>query len=148
MKIKSFLLAAVLIIVSSGKALAQLDASESRSKAPPLPVAPVDASFVPHVESKTQALEVVSVTREDPVVHIDLKNTSDKRIYSLRYSYHKSGQSVMLAFVNADEKTFIAPGELYEYDYPFVPTSILLGNRLSFRRCCLKMARVMASQTK
>lgn len=97
----------------------------SNQASQPQPVEPVDSSFVPAVESKSQALEVVSATRRDPFIRIRLKNNSDKNIYAFRMRYHKGGAAILHSFVMADTKTMVAPGEVYRYDWPFSPTSSL-----------------------
>jgi len=125
---------AALVLVLFSTTTAQVGASLSPAKGPPPPpVEPVDASYVPEVVSKTQALEVVSIVREDPFIHIKLKNKSEKRIYSFRYSYHENGQSVMIGFINADEHPFIGPGEVYAYEYAYVPTSIFARQPVTFQ---------------
>jgi ribosomal protein L31E len=93
---------------------------------------PVDEKFVPVVESKTQALEVLSVTRRDFFLRVRIKNVSDKNIYSFRMSYHKSGQSQLFSFVMSDTKTALAPGEVYKYDHSFIPESTLAREPLTF----------------
>jgi hypothetical protein len=132
MKTRIVLIALILAVVSS-KAFAQLASPQSPAVGPtPEQVEPVDASYVPRVESKAQSLEVVSVVREEVFVHIKLRNSSDKRICSLRYSYHKNGQSVMLNFVLGEKQAFIAPGEVYVYEYAFLPQSIFARQPVIF----------------
>src|SRR3569832_1737650 len=110
---------------------AQQSATLSNQAAQPQPVEPVDASFVPAVESKSQALEVVSATRRDPFIRIRLRKTSDKNIYAFRMRYHKGGAAILLSFVLAD-KTMVVPGEVYRYDWPFSPNSSLACEPLIF----------------
>jgi hypothetical protein len=73
----------------------------SSQPAPP-PVEPVDSSFVPIVESRSQGLEVVSVRRRDPFIRLRLRNNSDKNIYAIRMRYHKGGAAILLSFVMSD----------------------------------------------
>ena len=110
---------------------AQQSAPLSNQASQPQPVAPVDSSFVPAVESKSQALEVVSATRRDPFIRIRLRNTSDKNIYAFRMRYHKGGAAILHSFVLAD-KTMVAPGEVYRYDWPFSANSSLAREPLIF----------------
>jgi hypothetical protein len=105
----------------------------TRSREEPREAAqPVDAAFVPPVESKTQALEVLSVTRRHPFIRIRIKNVSDKNISSFRMSYHKSGQALLFTFVMSDTKTALLPGEVYKYDHSFIPESSLAREPLTF----------------
>jgi hypothetical protein len=99
---------------------------------PPAGIEPITASFVPVVESKCQALEVVSVTRRDPFVRIRLKNVSDKNIYAFRMRYHKGGAAILLSYVMSDTKAMLAPGEVYRYDWSFSPNSSLARESLIF----------------
>lgn len=93
---------------------------------------PVDDTFVPQVESKTEALELLSAARRGYFIRIRLKNVSGKNIYSFRMSYHKSGSAVLSCFIMADDKTALSPGEVYKYDYPFIPNSSLAREPLIF----------------
>jgi len=111
---------------------AQQTSTLSNQASPPPTVEPVDASFVPVVESKSPALEVVSATRRDPFIRIRLRNTSDKNIYAFRMRYHKAGAAILHSFVMADTKTMVAPGEVYRYDWPFSPSSSLAREALIF----------------
>ena len=131
MKIRGFvfLLAALALPLQTK---GQLSSTRSNQPSPPQTVEPVDASFVPLVESKSQALEVVSATRRDPFIRSRLRNTSDKNIYAFRMRYHKGGASILHSFVMADTKTMVAPGEVYRYDWPFSPTSSLAREPLIF----------------
>jgi hypothetical protein len=79
------------VLACSLTAEAQQSITRSSQTSAPAVAEPVDASFVPVVESKSQALEVVSVTRRDPFIRIRLKNNSDKNIYAFRMRYHKGG---------------------------------------------------------
>jgi len=99
---------------------------------PPPTVEPVDPSFVPVVESRSAALEVISVTRRDPFIRIRLRNNSDKNIYAFRMRYHKGGAAILFSFVMADTKIMVAPGEVYRYDWSFSPTSSLAREPLVF----------------
>ena len=133
MRAKILIIAAAIIFMCSVKALGQMGRVQSPTAGPsPEPIEPVDASYVPTVESKVPTLELTSVVRADPFLYLKLKNTSEKKIYSLRYAYHKSGQSVMLSFTGADEKFFIAPGEIFAYQYPYVPTSVFARQPVVF----------------
>jgi hypothetical protein len=100
-------------------------------KPPPEITQPVDDTFVPPVDSKTQALEIVSVTRRASFVRIKIKNGSDKNIHSLRMSYHKSGNALLLSFADL-EKPFLAPGEAYKYDHAIFPNSPYAREPLTF----------------
>jgi len=111
---------------------AQETSTRSNQASPPSVVEPVDASFVPVVESRSQSFEVVSVTRRDPSIRIRLRNTSDKNIYAFRMRYHKGGAAILISFVMADTKTMVAPGEVYRYDWPFAPNSTLAREALIF----------------
>ncbi len=124
----------VLIAALSFPLLGQGQESLTRSNqaSQPQNVEPVDGSFVPVVESKSQALEVVSTTRRDPFIRIRLRNTSDKNIYAFRMRYHKGGAAILHSFVMADTKTMVAPGEVYRYDWPFSPNSSLAREALIF----------------
>lgn len=93
---------------------------------------PVDETFVPTVESKTQALEVLSVTRAGPFLRIRIKNVSDKNIYSFRMSYHKTGQALLFSFIMSDSKTALVPGEVYKYEHSFISKSSLAREPLTF----------------
>jgi hypothetical protein len=110
----------------------QEPATLSNQASPPQTVEPVDGSFVPAVESKSQALEIVSATRRDPFIRIRVRNTSDKNIYAFRMRYHKGGAAILHSFVMADTKTMVAPGEVYRYDWPFAPNSSLAREPLIF----------------
>lgn len=130
MKIRSFFfLVAALAFPLLTKGQGALTRS---NQSPPQTVEPVDASFVPPVESKSPALEVVSATRRDFIVRIRLRNTSDKNIYAFRMQYHKGGAAILHSFVMADTKTMVAPGEVYRYDWPFSPNSSLAREALIF----------------
>jgi hypothetical protein len=128
---KIVLIAVAIVFFTSVKTSAQRGLSPSAGPSPE-PIEPVDASYVPTVESKVPTLELASVVREDPFIHIKLKNTSEKKIYSLRYAYHKSGQSVMLSFIGAEEKFSIAPGDVFAYEYPYLPTSVFARQPVVF----------------
>lgn len=113
--------------------------SAQQAQAPPAPGAappevgkPVDAAFVPQVESKTEALELLDVARRHLSVRIRVKNASGKNIYAFRVSYHRSGASTLFCFINNDDKTALAPGEVYEFDHPFLPQSPLARQPLAF----------------
>ena len=108
----------------------QSASTRSNQSSPPQNVEPVDASFVPVVESKSRVLEVVSATKRDPFIRIRLRNTSDKNIYAFRMRYHKGGAAILYSFVMADTKTMVAPGEVYRYDWPFSPNSSLARESL------------------
>jgi hypothetical protein len=120
------------ILASSLPAEAQQSTTLSSQTSAPAVIDPVDASFVPVVESKSQALEVVSVTRRDPFIRIRLKNTSDKNIYAFRMRYHKGGAAILHSYVMSDTKTMLAPGEVYRYDWSFSPNSSLARESLVF----------------
>jgi hypothetical protein len=120
MKIKLVLAAAALALSCSAHAFGQADLATSPSSAPPPPpVEPVDPAFVPEVVSKAEALQVVSVRRRESSLRLRFKNVSDKNIYAFRMAYYKNGQSMLFSFIGAEEKTFLAPGEVYKYDYPY-----------------------------
>jgi hypothetical protein len=120
------------VLACSLTAKAQQFSTRSSQTSAPAVTEPVDASFVPVVESKSQALEVVSVTRRGPFIRIRLKNNSDKNIYAFRMRYHKGGAAILLSYVMSDTKTMLAPGEVYRYDSPFSPTSSLARESLIF----------------
>ena len=136
MKLKTFIpLCLVVSAYVAPPVLAQQQPSLGRadSAAPtPEPFQPVDAAFVPTVESKTQALQVLSVTRRDPYVLIKIKNVSDKKIYSFSMSYHRNGQALLFSFIMSDTRTALMPGEVYKYDYAFFPNSSLAREPLTF----------------
>lgn len=124
----------IFIILSLAVAAAGQESTQTQSpQAPPAeePV-PVDDTFVPKVESQTGALEVLSVSRRGPFLKLRLKSVSEKKIYSFRMSYHKSGTAMLFSFVLSEDKTALAPGEVYKYDYPFIPTSSLAREALTF----------------
>lgn len=108
----------------------------TQTQSPQTPAAeepePVDEAFVPKVESQTGALEVLSAVRRGPFLKIRLRNASEKKIYSFRMAYHKSGTSLLFSFVMSDDKTALAPGEVYKYDYPYNPASSLAREPLTF----------------
>lgn len=133
MKTKAGLLAILAGVVWCGTAYAQSAALSPSSGPPPKPIEPIDAAFVPQIDSKVGSLQLVSAVRENVSIQIKLKNVSEKKIYSFRYSYHESGQSAMLGFVESDDRTFLAPGEVFTYDYPFIPTSIFARQPVSFQ---------------
>jgi hypothetical protein len=111
---------------------AQQQANSTSQTPAPEAVEPVDASFVPTVESRAQALEVISVTRHDPFLRIRLKNVSDKNICGFRMRYHKSGAAILFSYVMSDTKTTFAAGEVYRYESPFSTTSSLAREPLVF----------------
>jgi hypothetical protein len=124
----------LLVFVCAGAALAQSPAGLTSGKPSPTPATePVDASYVPPVSSKAPALEVVSVVRKDPFVRIRIKNVSDKSIYCFRMAYYKDGQSTLYDFIHADEKTSLAPGEIFKIDYPFLSSSAFVREPLTFQ---------------
>jgi hypothetical protein len=131
MKIKS-ILAVLLLTIACAPVFAQGEGLSTSPGPQPTPVEPVDSSFVPQVESKVAALELVSVKRLDFTLRVRVKNVSAKNIYSFRMSYHKSGQSQLFSFIHADDKTFLAPGEIYKYDYPYIPNSVFAREPLTF----------------
>ena len=124
------LLGAVLACSLTAEAQQPITGS-SQTSVPAVPE-PVDASFLPVVESKSQALEVVSVTRRDSFIRIRLKNNSDKNIYAFRMRYHHGGAATLFSYLGSDTKTMLAPGEVYRYDSPFSPTSSLARESLIF----------------
>ena len=133
MKIRLIVAVAALAFTCSTQAFAQTDLAPSPSaRQAPAPAEPVDPTFIPEVQSKAEALQVVSVVRRDPFLRLRLKNVSDKNIYSFRMAYYKNGQSLLFSFVLADEKTFLAPGEVYKYDYPYSPNSAFDREPLTF----------------
>lgn len=133
MKLKGITILSLMILAYAAPVFAQQGISHSSSQAaPPEAALPVDPTFVPQVESKTQALEVLSVTRRDPFLRIRIKNVSDKNIYSFRMSYHKSGQALLFSFILSDTKTALAPGEVYRYEHSFIPDSPLAREALTF----------------
>ena len=99
---------------------------------PPEAVEPVESTFVPQVESKATALKVLTVSRRGSYLRIRLKNMSDKKIYSFRMAYHKSGASSLISTIEPSDKSAIAPGEIYLYQYSFIPTSTLAREPLTF----------------
>jgi hypothetical protein len=105
---------------------------------PPAVIEPVDAAFVPPVESKTEALEVLSATRKDSFLRIRIKNVSGKNIYSFRMSYHKNGQALLFSFIMSDTKTALLPGEVYKYEHPFYPNSPFAREPLTFEAVLLE----------
>ena len=120
------------VLACSLTAEAQQSITRSSQTSAPAVTEPVDASFVPVVESKSQALEIVSVTRRDPFIRIRLKNNSDQNIYAFRMRYHKGGAATLFSYVMSDTKTMLAPGEVYRYDSAFSPTSSLARESLIF----------------
>ena len=100
---------------------------------PPQPTEPVDAAFVPPIDSKVGSLELVSAVRESYSIQIKLKNVSEKNIYSIRYAYHVSGHWAMIAFIHRDDRTFLAPGEVLTYDYPYIPDTVFARQPVSFQ---------------
>lgn len=119
-------------ICSTASALAQSETPLSPRTGPtPEPIEPVDDSYLPDIASRVNSLRVVSIRREDPFIHIELKNVGEKSICSLRFAYHKNGQSVMLNFV-VGEKPCIGPGEVYVEEYPFAPRSIFARQPVTF----------------
>jgi hypothetical protein len=131
MKINNLVLLAA-VLASSLNGEAQQSITNSSQASAPARTEPVDASFVPVVESNSQALEVVSVTRRDPFIRIRLKNNSDKNIYAFRMRYHKAGAAILFSYLGSDTKTMLAPGEVYRYDWSFSPTSSLARESLIF----------------
>ncbi|MGI9065993.1 MAG: hypothetical protein ACR2HX_06270 [Pyrinomonadaceae bacterium] len=112
----------ILIAVASPVTAQRSSATTATQTAPPT-VEPVDASFVPVVESKSPALVVVSAKRRNRDIRISLRNASDKNIYAFRMRYHKEGTAQLFQFTISDTKTMLAPGEVYVFDYPFSPES-------------------------
>lgn len=132
MKLAALGLCAVLALAASARAQDSPQVANPHA-GPVEPPEPVDASFVPHVESKTGALELVGAERSGHHIRIRLRNASEKSIYAFRMSYHKSGASVLFCFVLADSgRTAIAPGEVYKYDHLFYPDSTLAREPLVF----------------
>jgi hypothetical protein len=129
MKINSIVLLAA-VVASSLNAEVQQSITNSSQASAPARAEPVDASFVPIVESNSQALEVVSVARRDPFIRIRLKNNSDKNIYAFRMRYHKAGAATLFSYLGSDTKTMLAPGEVYRYDWSYSPTSSLARESL------------------
>jgi hypothetical protein len=133
MHLKCFVLLTVVLACSLPVTGQQSAINGDASSAPSaVPVEPVDPSFVPVVESKSLALEVVSVTRRDPFLRIRLKNVSGQNIYAFRMRYHKSGAAVLISFVVSDTRTMLAPGEVYRYEWSYAPTSSLAREALVF----------------
>jgi hypothetical protein len=129
-----FVLLSLGFLLCSGSANAQEGRGLAKPNASPPPaIEPVDATYVPPVDSKTQALEIVSVMRRESFVRVRVKNVSDKNIYSFRMAYYKSGQALLFSFVMADDKTALAPGEIYKYDYPFIYNSAFAREPLTFQ---------------
>jgi hypothetical protein len=127
------ILLSVIILSCSASSLSQQSPmATSTSTSPPEVMEPVDATFIPKVESKTEALQLVSAVRRDPFIRIRLKNVSDKSIYAFRMSYHKSGAAVLFSFIMADDKKALAPGEVYKYEYSFSANSTMAREPLTF----------------
>jgi hypothetical protein len=112
----------VLVYAVPGFAQQVPERPTSQASAPEV-VQPADETSVPVVESKTQALEILSVARRDHFLLVRIKNVSDKNIYSFRMSYHKNGQALLFSFIMSDTRTALAPGEVYKYEYPFISKS-------------------------
>jgi hypothetical protein len=130
--ISKIVLIFVIVIWTAANAASQVETPLSPRTGPtPEPIEPVDSSFVPEITSKVSSLSLISASREDPFIHIRLKNASEKRICSLRYAYHKNGQSVMLNFV-LGEKPCLAPNEVYVAEYAFAPQSIFARQPVTF----------------
>jgi hypothetical protein len=132
MQKRVLIIAIAIISLTSVNALGQSGSLSPSTGPTPEPIEPVDASYVPPVESKVPTLELVSVVRQDPTLHIKLKNTSQKKIYSLRSSYHKSGQSLMMSFIGSDQKFYIAPSEVFDHDYPYISNSVFARQPITF----------------
>jgi hypothetical protein len=140
MNLKNVLLLSVAVLIFSAPAFAQETPSLSASPGGPgkpapaiEPVEPIDSTFVPVVESKTEALQVVSVTRRGYQLRIRLKNTSDKNIYSFRMSYNKEGTSLFVSYIMGDGKQALAPGEVYKYDFQLVSNPVIARQPLTFQ---------------
>src|SRR2546430_5835189 len=130
--INKVLLILVILMWSAANVASQVETPLSPRPGPtPEPVEPVDSSFLPEITSKVASLSLITATREDPFIHIRLKNASEKSICALTYAYHKNGQSVMLNFV-IGEKPCIAPGEIYVVEYAFAPQSIFARQPVTF----------------
>jgi hypothetical protein len=135
MSLKSIIPMGLMALACATSGFAQQGPDSPRTQVEaPLPelTQPVDAGFVPPVESKTQALQVLSASRRDPFIRIKVRNVSDKRIYSFRLSYHRSGQALLYSFIMSDSKTSLSPGEVYKCEYPFIPDSIFAREPLTF----------------
>jgi hypothetical protein len=134
MSAQSTLLFSVSLFLCAAPAIAQPGRGLSKpSESRPPAIEPVDAMYVPPVESKTQALEILSVGRRELSVRVRVKNVSDKNIYGFRMSYYKNGQALLFNFISADDKTSLASGEIYKYDYPFIPNSPFAREPLTFQ---------------
>lgn len=129
---KPALLTLIAIVLTFSQSAAAQQTISTTPAEPPPNTAPVDASFVPIVESKIASLEVVSATRRDPNIRIRLKNASDKSIYAFRMRYHHGGAAILISFVLSDLKTRIESGEVYRYDWPFAGNSALAREPLIF----------------
>lgn len=133
MSLRGLVLGAAIVLSLAVSVAGQESPATQSPQAPPAEEPePVDAAFVPPVGSKTEALEVLSVVRRGHFLRLRLKNASGKNIYSFRMSYHKGGAALLFSFVMAEDKTALAPGEVYKYDYPFIPTSSLVREPLTF----------------
>jgi hypothetical protein len=130
----SFVVLAYAVPVSAQQVPARPPSQPSAAGQAPVPVVPepVDDAFVPTVESKTGALEVVSVARRESFLRMRIRNVSDKKIYSFRMSYHKNGTSLLFSLCTSDIRTPLAPGEVYEYEHSYIPKSSLAREPLTF----------------
>jgi hypothetical protein len=132
--LKNIILYGLIVLAYVQPVFTQQGQGRADSQVPPPPemTGPVDAAFVPPVESRAQALEVLSVMRRDHHVLVRVKNVSEKNIYSFRMKYHKRGSALSFSFIMRDDKTALAPGEVYEYEHSLIPDSPLAREPLTF----------------
>ena len=135
---KPTLLILIAIVLTVWQSVEAQTNSATTQREPVPSVEPVDAAFVPVVESKIASLQLVSATRRDPFIRIRLKNVSDKSIYGFRMRYHHGGAAILISFVLSDTKTQIEPGEVYRYDWPFSANSTLARESLVFEAAIFK----------
>jgi len=145
---KPTLLILIAIVLTVWQSVEAQTNSATTQREPVPSVEPVDAAFVPVVESKIASLQLVSATRRDPFIRIRLKNVSDKSIYGFRMRYHHGGAAILISFVLSDTKTQFEPGEVYRYDWPFSANSTLARESLVFEAAIFKMAAATETRIK
>ncbi|HKQ99513.1 MAG TPA: hypothetical protein VJT09_02500 [Pyrinomonadaceae bacterium] len=94
---------------------------------------PIDSTFVPVIESRAEALKVLSATRRGNNVRIMLKNVSAKNICGFRMSYYQGGAAILFSFVMGEGHQAIAPGEVYKYDHSLAAHPFIARQPLTFQ---------------
>jgi hypothetical protein len=129
-----FLLLGLIILTPTCLGFGQEGAALTANPGPaPTPFEPVDASFIPTVEGRTEALKVLGVVRREIFLEIKLKNVGEKNICAFRMLYHRDGPSILYSFVGNEEKRSLTRGEIYKLDYPYASNFTLAREPLIFQ---------------